>query len=176
MDYNARAKKRSKNKTIKYPQEKNKQKILTVCYGNLHRSRTAEWLLHKNYIVDSCGVWEYAFTEISQNKVDTSDTIVVMEQYMADYIAKKYPEVKNKLMVLEVEDTIICPELILELNSKLKARDLKTLKFENPIQATKDCTLWVNHKKKSIMRNQPQADYQAPSFFSFSNQEENKKE
>jgi protein-tyrosine-phosphatase len=41
-----------------------KWSVLTVCYGNFHRSRTVEWLLHKNYNVESCGVWSGAIQPI----------------------------------------------------------------------------------------------------------------
>jgi protein-tyrosine-phosphatase len=123
-----------------------KRRILTVCYGNFHRSRTAEWLLHKNYNVESCGVWSGAVKPIDRRLVEFADQIVVMEDYMADEIAYRYPKAKNKITVLGVADTGICSELVLELSDKLQAEGFRTLGITDVDQAVQECREWVNER------------------------------
>ncbi len=147
MDYNARAKKRNKNKKNKYPQEKNKQKILTVCYGNLHRSRVGEWLLHKNYTVDSCGIGPGAIQRIRRKLIEWADKIIVMEQYLADHVACSYPGVLDKIITLEIEDPMCINEaLVIELHSKLNALGFETLPVEDIDKAVENCRKWVDNK------------------------------
>ncbi len=123
------------------------KRILTVCFGNLHRSRAAEWLLHCNYAVESCGIWDRAVRPIRKRLVENKDKILVMNQYMANEIAYRYPKAKGKILVLDVEDPMcITAELILELQTKLKAAGFRTRSVKNADDAVVECRRWIEEK------------------------------
>lgn len=65
---------------------------------------------------------------------------------MADDIVYRYPDAKAKITILDVADTGICSELILELNGKLQAEGFRTLRITDVNQAVHECCDWVNER------------------------------
>ena len=86
----------------------NKLKILFVCTVNKMRSATAHEIFKNDsrFEVNSAGTDNSATTVISNDLLDWSDSIIVMEKHHRNFIRKKYPEIykKKKIVCLFISD------------------------------------------------------------------------
>jgi len=99
------------------------KRVLFVCTANIDRSPTAESLLKERgeFEVKSAGIWPSARRRITMDLIDWADIIFVMEDYHKDAILTLKPEVKDKVIVLNIPDIYLRndPELVRILREKL---------------------------------------------------------
>lgn len=95
--------------------------VLFVCTGNTDRSPTAEALLKtkKGLYVRSTGTWISAPTGISEDLVDRTDIILVMEEEHKKAVLSMRLEAEDKVTVLDVSN--IYSKADLELVRTLKS-------------------------------------------------------
>jgi predicted protein tyrosine phosphatase len=82
-----------------------KIKILFICTANMQRSPTAEKTYSKDerFEVKSAGTENFAIQQITQELIDWSDYIVVMETQHKKKILKMFPDTIN-IIVLHIPD------------------------------------------------------------------------
>lgn len=105
-----------------------KKKLLFVCLANLCRSPTGEYLFkNTDYCIsESAGIGEFATIKLTQEMIDWSDIVFVMEDDIEKYVRKKF-NVKDKTIIsLDIPDIFMYrDDVLIEL---LKMRVLKYLK------------------------------------------------
>lgn len=99
-------------------------KILFVCRENLQRSPTAEKIFKNVYNTKSAGISPTARIVLTKADLDWADLVVVMEKYMQQEIARRFPEQhkKKKIISFNIPDIYLYmdPELVKLLRKKVK--------------------------------------------------------
>ncbi len=99
-------------------------KALFVCSSNLGRSPTAETLFksQKGWETKSAGVLEESRARITKELIAWADKIYVMETWHKEAIVEKWPEAKDKIIMLGIPDIYAKddPELIKALKEKMR--------------------------------------------------------
>jgi len=95
--------------------------VLFVCNQNQNRSKTAEELFQGRFNTKSCGLFND--NPITVSELEWADTVVVMEEFQRDEIAKRFPReyMMKRVLCLDVPDIYAYDDIKLkkELNEKL---------------------------------------------------------
>lgn len=96
-------------------------KLLFVCTGNLDRSPTAEELFKDKHKTKSCGVSLGSPVRLSKELIDWADKIFCMQELHKEIVLEIQPKAKDKVIVLNIEDSYFKndPELIKLLKEKV---------------------------------------------------------
>ncbi|MBN2421841.1 phosphotyrosine protein phosphatase [Candidatus Woesearchaeota archaeon] len=99
--------------------------LLFVCIANIQRSKTAEALFKKDkrFSVKSAGVSEYAENQVTKKILEWADHVFVMEPWHQNFIEKRFPKYKKKVVCLNIHDIYFFndPKLIQNLQEKINA-------------------------------------------------------
>jgi len=97
-------------------------KVLFICNQNLNRSETVEIMLKDKFHVKSAGL--YNENPVTEKQLSWADTIIVMEEFQRNEIAKRFPSqyLLKRIHSLDIPDVygFNQPELIDILRSKIK--------------------------------------------------------
>src|SRR5689334_7750223 len=102
------------------------QRVLFICEGNVHRSRTAADLYAKTPGLDvrSAGLANSALVQVCEELLDWADVIFVMEEPLITALRRRFPaSLNNKSLVcLNIADEYqyMQPELCAILVEKLR--------------------------------------------------------
>ncbi len=100
------------------------ERVLFVCSGNIHRSRTAENMFknRKGFEVRSAGTSFGVPNPVSAELVQWADRIFVMEEEHREIIVQHHPSAASKITVLGIEDNYYRddPQLKAILKEKLE--------------------------------------------------------
>lgn len=140
-------------------------RVMTVCLANRARSPTAEWLLHRNYKVKSCGTAEFDATKpCDQYDMRWANKILVMEPYQKANLEARFPkETAGKVEVLDVPEVgkYGCqPSLLTEIQQRLEEHHLKTRDIRDTTRASNECNEWIWRSAERKMRGQKSLSYQ----------------
>lgn len=128
---------------------KRKDRIVTVCLANRARSPTAEWLLHRDYKVKSCGTAEFDATKpCDKYDMKWATRVLVMEPYQKINLDTRFPRetAGDKVEVLDVPEVgkYSCqPSLLVEIADRLKERGLRVRNIKDLNRASNACTEWT---------------------------------
>ena len=77
-------------------------KVLFVCNMGIHRSKTAADIFHNKFETKSAGI----YTDISKEKIDWADVIIVMEDHQRKLIGEMFPSeyIKKRILCLDIPD------------------------------------------------------------------------
>lgn len=137
---------------------RSKEKIVTVCLANRARSPTAEWLLHRDYKVKSCGTAEFDATKpCDQYDMKWANRVLVMEPYQKANLEQRFPAetAGGKVEVLDVPEVgkYSCqPSLIDEIAQRLREHHLRVRDIRNLSQASSECIQWTSNMADRKMR------------------------
>ena len=97
-------------------------KVLFICNQNQNRSKTAENLFKGKFNVKSAGL--YNEKPVTEKQLSWADTVVVMEDFQRNEIAKRFPKqyLQKRILSLDIPDIygFNQPELVDLLKSKIK--------------------------------------------------------
>lgn len=140
-----------------------KDKIVTVCLANRARSPTAEWLLHRNYKVKSCGTAEFDATKPCDKwEMKWATKVLVMEPYQKANLEARFPEARGKVEVLDVPEVgkYSCqPSLLTEIAQRLEEHHLKVRNIKDTTRASYDCAEWTSRNAERKMRSAQTQSY-----------------
>ena len=91
--------------------------ILFICNANQNRSPTAEAIYKndKRYSVKSAGIWEGSENLLTEELLEWSDIVFVMERVQKEYIEERFPrQYRSKLIVC-----LNIPDVYYYMDSKL---------------------------------------------------------
>jgi predicted protein tyrosine phosphatase len=82
------------------------QRVLFICEGNIHRSRTAEVLYGPSpgLEVRSAGLADSARVQVTDELLAWADLIFVMEQRLVRLVRRRFPGESRGLICLEIPD------------------------------------------------------------------------
>lgn len=126
-----------------------REKIVTVCLANRARSPTAEWLLHRDYKVKSCGTAEFDATKPCDKwDMRWATKVLVMEPYQKTNLDTRFPNETRggKVQVLDVPEVgkYSCqPSLLTEIADRLKERGLRVRNIKDLNRASNACAEWT---------------------------------
>lgn len=97
-------------------------KVLFICNQNQNRSKTAENLFKGKFNAKSAGL--YNEKPVTEKQLSWADTIVVMEEFQRNEIAKRFPSqyLQKRILSLDIPDIYEFnqPELVDLLMSRVK--------------------------------------------------------
>ncbi|MEM0465241.1 MAG: phosphotyrosine protein phosphatase [Candidatus Pacearchaeota archaeon] len=106
-----------------------KKRLLFICTENIHRSPTAESLFKKSkkYEAKSAGISIFSEKMINEEALKWADIIFVMEDFHKKIIAEYFPDIKDKIIVLNIPDIYVRndPKLIGILIKRLKENKIE---------------------------------------------------
>jgi predicted protein tyrosine phosphatase len=79
-------------------------RLLFICNQNRHRSVTAEELFRKRFETRSAGLFNQ--TPVTESQLEWADTIVVMEDFQRQELARRFPKqyLKKQIISLSIPD------------------------------------------------------------------------
>jgi predicted protein tyrosine phosphatase len=100
------------------------QRVLFICEGNIHRSRTAEVLYGSSpgLEVRSAGLADSARVQVTEELLAWADLVFVMEKRLVRLVRRRFPNEIKELICLEIPDDYQFqqPELRTVLAEKLE--------------------------------------------------------
>jgi len=77
-------------------------KVLFVCNMGIHRSKTAANIFSDRFETQSAGI----YTDISKEKIDWADVIIVMEDHQRKMIGELFPSeyIQKRILCLDIPD------------------------------------------------------------------------
>ena len=101
------------------------KRVLFICEGNIHRSRTAETLYASTPGIEarSAGLWQFARVQVSEELLEWADVIFVMERGLRRTLKQRFGDslAGKELVCLNVPDDYqyMQPELQSVLTERL---------------------------------------------------------
>lgn len=145
------------------PSVSKRAKIVTVCLANRARSPTAEWLLHRNYKVKSCGTAQFDATKpCDQWLMKWADKVLVMEPYQKDNLEQRFPDAHGKVEVLDVPEVgkFSCqPSLIREIADRLLEHGFRVRNIKDIANASNECMYWTSEMAGRKMKSKQARSY-----------------
>lgn len=97
-------------------------KTLFICNQNKNRSKTAQEIFKNRFETKSAGL--YNNCPVSAQEINWADTIIVMEEFQREEIAKRFPKqaLQKRILCLNIPDVYHFnqPELIELLKQKIE--------------------------------------------------------
>ena len=99
-----------------------KKKLLFICTFNLQRSPTAEKIFKDKYDTKSAGIADTAKVPLTSELLEWADIVFVMEEGHRKFISGKFPNLKKKIINLDIHDRyyFMDEELVKVLKEKVK--------------------------------------------------------
>lgn len=144
---------------------------MTVCLANRARSPTAEWLLHRNYKVKSCGTAEFDATKpCDKYDMKWANRVLVMEPYQKENLEMRFPNETRggKVELLDVPEVgkYSCqPSLLIEIADRLREHNLKVRNIKDVGRASNECMVWTSQMADRKMRAKQQRSYALTDFW-----------
>ncbi|MFH1170920.1 MAG: hypothetical protein V1778_00040 [bacterium] len=84
--------------------------ILVVCHWGRNRSKyVAEYLRTKGYATDFAGILDETENQVTPTRMRWAEKILVVEPSIAKELKRQFPEEKNKIVSINVDDRTARP-------------------------------------------------------------------